>query len=66
MPCAVNYAESKGAVLTTAIYHVIILYSIADKITFLGGKYEKTRYKKINILYINNILNWCSSKYICI
>lgn len=41
MPCAVNYAESKVAVLTTVIYHVIILYSRADKITFLGGKYEK-------------------------
>ncbi len=41
MPCAVNYAESKGAVLTTVIYHVIILYSGIDKITFLGGKYEK-------------------------
>ena len=44
MPCAVNYAESKGAVLTTVIYHVIILYSGIDKITFLGGKYEKTKH----------------------
>ena len=44
MPCAVNYAESKGAVLTTVIYHVIILYSRADKITFLGGKYKKTQH----------------------
>ena len=41
MPCAVNYAESKGAVLTTVIYHVIILYSRADKITYLEENMKK-------------------------
>ena len=41
MPCAVNYAESKGAVLTTVIYHVIILCSRADKITYLEENMKK-------------------------
>ena len=44
MPCAVNYAESKGAVLTTVIYHVIILYSGIDKITYLEENIKKTKH----------------------
>lgn len=44
MPYAVNCAELKTSVLTTVIYHVIILYSRTDKVTFLGGKYEKTQH----------------------